>query len=573
MINRRIIILFQIAILLLSAREKAVSQESDLTREVTLYNPYKPSLSDARKKSYLPEINDTARIYPVFTYDVDSRPYNPTYPINPIKSASLLSDALPKLYKSYVRVGIGNNNTPLAELSITNHRSKQGAVGFYAKHYSSNGRVPLENKQKVFAGFMDNDVSLFGKKFFRNSYIDLSADFLQNVRYAYGYDTEVPFEFIKKNIKLNYYDAGGRFSFASLNLDSADLAYDLGVSFDFFHNAGDETLSHVGFTGKMSGLYQGFYVGSGLKIDHYRLSESLGLDPKYILTLNPFVRKRTEQWNVNIGARLSVEKNLEEKAGIYFHPDLAFGFSIVPEYINFIAGLGGKIENNEPANIISRNPYLVPDGSIFRVPNTNHALIISAGLKGNNGLGGNYFASVSYSLINDLLLYSNVVYPDSAGSVERGNHFIFIPDDAEVLNFHGEITGNFTRRLSFTTKADYYKYTLSTSQYAWNIPDFDGKFGLNYNLRNKIIAGAELNAVGRRKLGVMRSSTGWMTLESSPPVEKPVHINLGLSAEYRYTRILSFWLKVNNISWNRYYEWAYYPSQMFNFMVGFSYSL
>ncbi|MBK7479198.1 MAG: hypothetical protein IPI69_05320 [Bacteroidales bacterium] len=56
-------------------------------------------------------------------------------------------------------------------------------------------------------------------------------------------------------------------------------------------------------------------------------------------------------------------------------------------------------------------------------------------------------------------------------------------------------------------------------------------------------------------------------------IEQPVHVNLGLSAEYRYTRILSFWVKVDNVSWNRYYEWAFYPSQMFNIMAGFSYSL
>jgi hypothetical protein len=71
---------------------------------------------------------------------------------------------------------------------------------------------------------------------------------------------------------------------------------------------------------------------------------------------------------------------------------------------------------------------------------------------------------------------------------------------------------------------------------------------------------------------VSKSPTGWMTLEPQV-VEQPVHVNLGLSAEYRYTRILSFWIKVDNVSWNRYYEWAYYPSQMFNFMAGFSYSL
>jgi hypothetical protein len=365
---------------------------------------------------------------------------------------------------------------------------------------------------------------------------------------------------------------GGKFSLASLNLDSADLSYDLGLSYDFFHNTSERTLNHVGFAGKMSGIYQGFYVGSGLNIDHYRLSESLNLEPKYIFSVSPFLRKSTELWNFNLGVILSIGKNLEDKAKVYFHPDLEFGFSIVPEYMRFFAGLSGKLENNEPLNVISQNPYMVPDGSIFRVPNTNHALIISAGLKGNNGLGGNYLASVSYSLINDMLLYSNIVYPDTAGSIERGNYFVITPDDAEVLNFHGELSGNFTKRLSFNTSVNYYKYTLSVNEYAWNKPNWDGRFGMYYNLRNKIIAGAELNALGKRKLMVSQSPTGWMTLSPSV-IEKPVHVNLGFSAEYRYTKILSFWFKVNNISWNRYYEWAYYPSQMFNFMLGFSYSL
>ena len=93
------------------------AQEQDLKREVTLYNPYKPSLSDARKLSFLPDINDTASVNPVFSYDVNSEAFNPTHSISPIKSASLLSDPLPKLYKSYVRLGLGNNSTPLGELT------------------------------------------------------------------------------------------------------------------------------------------------------------------------------------------------------------------------------------------------------------------------------------------------------------------------------------------------------------------------------------------------------------------------------------------------------------------------
>jgi len=440
MMKRNIIIIFQIVIFFLPVNAQVTKKESDLAREVTLYNPYKPSLADARKKSFLPEIIDTATVNPVFSYDVISKAYTPTYAISPIKSASLLSDPLPRLYKSYLKVGFGNNNTPLAELSITNLRSKSSAVGFYAKHYSSNGKVPLENDQRVFAGFMDNDVSLFGKKFFDKSSLDVSANFLQKVRYAYGYNTEELFNFNKQDIKLNYYDIGGVASYSSMNLDSTDLAYDFGLSYDYFHDTKERTMNHVGFSGAMSKLHKGFYIGGALEIDHYRLSDSINLDPKYILSFNPYVRKSTGQWNFNIGVRLAVEQNLTDSPKIYFYPDVKLGFSIVPEYMRFFAGLEGKLVNNEPLSVIPENPYMVPDGSIFRVPNTSHSVIISAGLKGNNGLGGNYLASASYSTVNDMLLYSNAVYTDTAAKVERRNHFIILHDDEEILNINGKMT-------------------------------------------------------------------------------------------------------------------------------------
>ena len=41
--------------------------------------------------------------------------------------------------------------------------------------------------------------------------------------------------------------------------------------------------------------------------------------------------------------------------------------------------------------------------------------------------------------------------------------------------------------------------TIPTEAYAWNKPDWDGQLGLKYNLRDKIIAGMELTAIGKRK--------------------------------------------------------------------------
>src|SRR4030065_2153483 len=161
---KRTLIIILLIILIL-APVSAQTGQQDLKREVTLYNPDKPSLAPARKRSFLPEMNDTTRIKPVFKYDITIKPFLPEYTISPIKAASLLPDPLPKLYKSYINLGIGNYITPLAELSITNERSKKGAIGFYARHFSTNGKVRLENDKNVFAGYMDKLVSYFRKQF------------------------------------------------------------------------------------------------------------------------------------------------------------------------------------------------------------------------------------------------------------------------------------------------------------------------------------------------------------------------------------------------------------------------
>src|SRR5664279_4163430 len=206
MIKRNLIIL-SIIIFSLSATAQVKKQETGLKREVTLYNPYKPSLPDSKKRSFLPEISDTSKIRPVFHYDVRTTPFLPEYTISPIKAAALLPDPLPKLYKSYINVGLGNYLTPLAEISITNERSKKGTIGFYARHFSSNGNIALQNMKKVFAGYMDNDASLFGRKFFRNNVFESSLDFAQKTRYAYGYDPAAPATYSpsKKDIRRGYY--------------------------------------------------------------------------------------------------------------------------------------------------------------------------------------------------------------------------------------------------------------------------------------------------------------------------------------------------------------------------------
>jgi hypothetical protein len=574
MTNRYLFITLLLLLLLIPVNAQTKKQEKGLKREVTLYNPYKPSLPEVNKRSFLPDMNDTTKVNPDFKYDIKTTPFMPEYLISPIKAASLLPDPLPKLYRSYVNVGFGNYITPLAEISITNERSKKGALGFYARHFSTNGKIRLDNDRKIFAGYMDNDVSLFGKKFFRKSLLEGSLDFNQKIRYAYGYDTSfvIDYDTVKKDIRMGYNRTGAKVSFSSSTLDSTDISYDFDLNYNFFYQSKSLYRHYFGIKGKMATTFKGFYVGSGIEYEHISTSESAWDKPKFIASLSPFIKKSTSQWDFKLGFQALLDKNLTDSPKFHLYPDIDFGFNIVPSYINFFTSLKGNLERNDPEAIIPVNPFLYPDGGLYRVANTDNALIATAGLLGNNGMNGKYLISASYSFFNDMVFYSNLVYSDFFLINEKGNHFRAISDNGELLNIHGEISGTITDKLSYIGKGNLYNYSLTELDFAWNKPKWDWTLGLKYNLREKIIAGAELSAIGKRKLVVSEGIN--LPSEQMPSIfDTPAHFNLNLRAEYRYTKILSFWTKFNNISYNRYYEWAYYPTHRFLFMLGFTYSL
>jgi len=576
MIKRTIIIPAFILLSFLPLTAQVKKQETGLKREVTLYNPYKPALAQSKKRSFLPVMNDTLKINPVFKYDSNTEPFFPSYTISPIRAANLLPDPLPKLYKSFLNIGMGNYFSPLGEISITNERSKKGALGFYARHFSSNGKVELQNSEKVFAGYMDNDASLFSKKFFRKNLLESSVDFRQKVRYAYGYDPVITdYSPEKSDIRMRYNNIGAKASLSSITLDSSSLSYDFDLYYNFFHNAKNLYQHNIGIDGIMAKSYKGFYMGSGISYVLYKPADSLSKSSDFIFSLSPFIKKTSEQWSFKLGAQALMDRFFN----FHIYPDIDFGFNVVPSYIRFFAGLSGKLERNEPFKIISDNPYLesdqfsgfVPNGFLFRLPDTDHKLIISAGLKGNTGLNGNYLVSASYSLIDDMLFYSNLVFPDTLSPRAIGNYFIPLSESGDLLKIHAEMNGAVTDKLNFYWTADYYNYDIVG--YAWNKPDWDGKVGLKYNLRDKIIAGMEFTAIGKRRQIVNGDLLSMQAGHTSTVIEMPSHFNLNLSAEYRYSKILSIWTKFNNISTNRYYEWAYYPSQRFQFMLGFTYSL
>jgi len=583
-----------IAVLLPAGLEAQQTGEK-IQREVRLYNPFRPTLSEAAKKNLFPDMTDSVKVAEAIVYNVSPEAFTPPYTVSPIRPAAMLPDPLPKLYKSYVNMGIGNYFTPLGELSITSERSRTGMLAFYGRHFSSNGRVELENLRKVYAGYMDNDAVIYGKKFLSSSVLSGSVHFAHLTRHAYGYDTlYVDWEAEREETRLRFLRTGAEAAITSLRADSGSLIYDFSLGYDYFRQSPDlwqhdavlkfdagRSIKAFGtssaarragvsyFFGNIRGSYEGSWF-----------DKAITPNPRHIFRINPSLSKKSNEWNFRLGFTAVTETRVfaatpadDFKTRLHFYPDVSLGISVIPRFLVFNLALDGDLSSNSAPLTAEINPYVMTNGNLFRVPYTDNQIVARVSLAGSVIPSTSYRLGGSYSVSGDMIFFSNVVWDDLDFNEGVGNFFTPVASDGNLANIYSEVTTGISKRLNATLRADFYQYTLTDIDFAYNKPSFDGSLQLKYNLRDKILAGAGINATGKRKAHITP-----MSLMGPPPaprddIELPMHINLNVSAEYRYTKILSFWLRMYNISYNRNYEWAWYPSQRFLVLAGFSYSL
>ncbi|HZM13484.1 MAG TPA: hypothetical protein VFB86_04845, partial [Bacteroidales bacterium] len=299
--------------------------------------------------------------------------------------------------------------------------------------------------------------------------------------------------------------------------------------------------------------------------DLWLYSKDINSKSRNLFSVAPYITRGTEDWRFRFGlkAYFDIKENHDPLSGgitkvyTYFYPDVSFTFRVIPKFLRFTAAIDGSLENNQAQKTAYVNPWLMPGDTLFTLRNTDNQLRVTAGLSGSMNVAATYALDVSYTLFKDLLLFMN----DTIGV---GNYFVPVYDDGNLLKVHGEAAFPVNQQLTISMTGNYYRYNLSGKEHAWHKPDWEGSVRADYNLRNKIVASASFSLIGQRYARIAAPEN---------TVKLNVHPNLNLGVEYRYTPVLSFWLKCNNISYNRYYEWNYYPARNFMILGGFTYSL
>lgn len=551
--NQKTLIYIQITGILVFAFGKSVAQEK-LVKEVQVVKPYEPTISDAYKITHLPKITDTVKTVPEINYILKTKPINVGYSVNPIKPAKMVGEPLSKLYNSYVKVGLGTKILPTFEAYVNNKRSKEYSIGAYYKFLNSFAQAKLVNNEKEFAGFSDNNLRFFGKKFVNNSIVRGDMGLVSNTRYFYGYNTKIDTTLATENIKQKYSTLYLNANYRSNYVDSTHINYDFGVSLDYTKDNYES--SELGFkvSGDLNKIFSSEMVGVNIGIEHFSKNENVDSVNNTIIRINPWLGKFGDKWRVKAGINIFSDIRGDYSKAFYY-PVANLEYDIANHYLIPYAGVDGKLEINNFREICRINPFIVPGTGVL---NADHKIILYAGIRGNLSLTTYYNLKVSYSLVDDMHFFVN----DIINTDSTGNQFSVVYDDISLVSYFGEMSVSPSDDLAFHLKANYRNYEMTNEAKPWHKPSFDLAFTARYNLRQKIILKGDIMAIGKRYSKL--SDNTFQELESA------IDINIG--AEYRYSKVLSGFIYLNNLLSDSYYEWNYYPSYGFNILVGATYS-
>ena len=537
------------------------SQINDNKNEVTVIASYEPSLSDAFKINFNPVLKDSIFELPAFDYKIQTKIYPTSFSLDPIKPAKIVGEPITKLYKNLIKVGMGTYTTPYFEFFAGSLRSKKYSMGVHLKHISSSGKIDEYAK----SSYSDNYIGLFGNRYYNNSNLAGEILFNREVVHYYGFkpsdfptynysDEDIRQRFTKFSFNTNYY---------STYTDSNKLNHNLALSFNNISDKFDAKENNIKLNAGLDVNFKLFNfdnkqtLGLNLLTDFYNHSNSISEgNNSAIFGINPFFKTNFHEYKIKAGINTAITTSSGMASKLNIFPDIELRLNIIEKVLSVFAGFTGGIERNSLSKLTDENPYVKSDiATSFQ----KNKIEIYAGI--NTGLTKSidFSASISNSSIEGIPLFVN-----DTNDITR-NKFDVIYDKVTRLKVNSQLLFKYDDKLNFALEGNIYRYSTDTETEAWHKPTIDLTFSTRYNIRNKIIARADIYAFN--KMYAKNYVNNIMVVEE---IKGAVDFNLGI--EYRYSKILSGFINLNNIGALRYQNWYNYPNHRFSLLAGLSYA-
>jgi len=543
-------------------------EQRDLKKEVKVRTNFKPKIKKAKRIGEMPSIVDTVTFKKRFDYSIRSKSLDVSFKPGSIKAAKMKSERFKRVQGHSFDLAAGNYASLFADYRYNNLQSKKTDFGVHLQHYSSNGKLELENGSEAKPDWKEFLAEVYGNHYLDDAKLSSRIFFKHKSFNYYGSPlsndiSEMENIFDYNNQRYNH--LGLNTTYETLNKNDKDLNYKLGVEFEYFNDKYNVSEVDMGVSGSADlkageGLWSlesslNFiqtnnlvYWDSELK-DHDISSSLLMVNPSYNISLGGF--------NMRLGVK--AQAVLGNDSDFKLYPDFKVNLVLLDRILDMFAGLDGHLDLNTLRSISEVNPFVQ---SGLDVENTSTNYRVYGGFKSKLSAKSSALFSMEYSNIDKQYFFSmanSAVSPkgELPSQTYYSNKYAVVYDDLYKISFTGELDLQLNKELNLYALAKYTHYSLDGLEEPWHMPNFEMETRASYRFTDQWLFNARLIFVGERPV-----------MTNANVAQLDALADFGLGAEYKWNDILSLYANVNNIFDAETYLWHGYPSQGINGMIG-----
>lgn len=531
----------------------AQSQDIKAT-EVRVTEDFKPSIPEAQKLNEQASFEDTLKQDKRQDYFVNQYNLKADYKIRPLKAAKVKDERIPKLYNSKVSFGFGDNWNKHFSFLHNSPRSKNLNYGIFMNHFS-NQYTPADYKVKN----SRNTIHLYAKK------INASYVLVGNL----DYDRRSALYF-NESIDLEEKYFRNRFSYTKLSLtamNNNNVSDRLIQKANFFiSDLNEMSENQIHFNVEMQKEIKGLPIDFEIAFEDFlnynnkdSKYENLDFQEIEFIPSTTFQKFRTEFElgfivdydfvNVAVFPEIKATKELVK--------DILFVYGGI-RHFEHRTTIKSLSEENSYIHSYGTNQSIFSDDGILQTLETTDQDELYVGIRNTLGENEVFQGRAGYGMVKNFANFLGFF---------NGNYNRFLIAYTDVNQLH--LSVNYARKLnnilSLSVEADYYNWDKEV----YYVPELIIDVSVPINLREKIKAVPSIHYTGSR---VMTQYANLKLPELVSPTEIPAKFHANLMLQYNYTKIMSAYLKINNLTNSKEVLFEGYQEIGFNVLFGINYS-
>lgn len=572
-LQRTVLKNYAIAALLLAGTPQAFAQE-DPNKPVTIdsfnvVRDYRPILADAVKIRRSPDMTNKRSYMPKLTYgNIVDKKLDINTGLKELHVQELPFTRVEDISSNYVKLGIGNLSSILAEAYLAVEDYKDMRVGGFVKHLSQKGSL---DRQK----YGRQEVGVFGRRIMPHFTLDGLLGYNRYSTNFYGNPLDINSASLnpaKEAQTFNdIYFNGELTSNYDPNNDEA-LSYSAKVDAYTYSDKYDMRESSFALSGYFNKRVRTFNIGANLGLDFNTLKGAGNSDNgdkwnNSVFNVNPYVSFKDDNYVLTLGANLVSEFGDVSNFNVF--PVVDVDFSLVPDYMHVFGGINGGVNKTSFRALSQVNPYLGPAPSFH---NTVERLNFYGGVKGNAGATFGYKAKIIYKSLEGMPLFVN----------SRDNPFQFDllydgDEDKKVkhLGIEGEINVRLSEVVNVGGRLNIDEYKMAKEDEAWFKPTLRLAANARFSISEKIyidVEGYLQDGAHAREYTYDNTATPTLISDEYNIVSMSSFFDLSAGVEYRAMKNFGVFARANNIFNKEYERFLYYPRLGFNLIGGLNYS-